>query len=75
MLVSRVEKNEGRSKVYNMSVASEHEYFANGILVHNCYDSLRYLLMSRLFKPELVKERKKEEKYKKKKETKSWMAY
>lgn len=39
------------------------------------YDATRYLLMSRLFKPELVKERKKEEKYKKKKENKSWMAY
>lgn len=34
----------GRSPVYNIPVGGEHEYFANGVLVHNCLDSLRYCL-------------------------------
>ena len=29
--------------VYNLTVEDAHEFFANGILVHNC-DSLRYAL-------------------------------
>jgi hypothetical protein len=33
----------GRHKVYNLSVALAEEYFANGVLVHNC----RYAMMSR----------------------------
>jgi hypothetical protein len=33
----------GRQKVYNLSVAQVEEYFANGVLVHNC----RYACMSR----------------------------
>ena len=33
----------GRQKVYNLSVAQAEEYFANGVLVHNC----RYAMMSR----------------------------
>ena len=36
----------GTEKVYNISVEGEPEYFANGVLVHNC-ESLRYGLMSR----------------------------
>ena len=36
----------GTEKIYNISVEEEPEYFANGILVHNC-ESLRYGLMSR----------------------------
>ena len=33
--------------VYNLSVAEQPEYFANGILVHNCHDMIRYYCMSR----------------------------
>lgn len=33
-------------QVYNMSVEGFHEYFANGILVSNSYDDMRYALMS-----------------------------
>jgi hypothetical protein len=33
-------------KVYNISVDGFHEYFANGILVHNSYDENRYVTMS-----------------------------
>jgi len=30
--------------VYNLDVEDAHEFFANGVLVHNCIDSLRYVL-------------------------------
>jgi phage terminase large subunit len=30
------------SKVYDLTVEGQHEYFANGVLVHNCMDSARY---------------------------------
>jgi len=29
-------------KVYDLTVIDEHEFFADGILVHNCIDALRY---------------------------------
>ena len=31
-------------KVYDLTVEGEHEFFANGVLVHNCWDALRYSL-------------------------------
>ena len=31
--------------VFDMTLESEHVYYANGILVHNCADSLRYAIM------------------------------
>ena len=31
-------------QVYDLTVAEQHEFFANGILVHNCIDSARYAL-------------------------------
>jgi hypothetical protein len=34
----------GKKDVYNLSVEDKPEYFANGILVHNCADCLRYVL-------------------------------
>jgi hypothetical protein len=33
----------GRADVYNLSVEGEPEFFANGVLVHNCPDAFRYL--------------------------------
>jgi hypothetical protein len=38
-------KKAGVETVYNLTVADCHEYFANGILVHNCYDETRYMLL------------------------------
>lgn len=35
----------GRADVYNLTVEGEPEFFANGVLVHNC-DALRYLLIN-----------------------------
>ena len=37
-------KNLGKKKVYDLTVEDAHEYFAEGILVHNCLDALRYAL-------------------------------
>ena len=35
----------GRADTYAIHVAEHHEYYANGILVKNCYDAARYALM------------------------------
>lgn len=36
-------KKENIEKVYDIEVEGMHEYFANGILVHNCIDGVRYV--------------------------------
>lgn len=41
----------GKADVYNLTVDEEHEYFANGFLVHNCYDAVAYGCMSRPWIP------------------------
>ncbi|MGV9141387.1 MAG: hypothetical protein ACOC1X_00455 [Promethearchaeota archaeon] len=33
-----------KGKVYDLMVQDQHEFFANGILVHNCIDSIFYAL-------------------------------
>lgn len=38
-------RTAGAQRVYNITVADQHEYFANGILVANC-DALRYAVMN-----------------------------
>jgi hypothetical protein len=30
--------------VYDLMIEEEHEYFANGVLVHNCIDPMRYCI-------------------------------
>ena len=37
----------GKSDVFNLHVEETHSFLANGIVAHNCYDSLRYFCMSR----------------------------
>ena len=37
-------------EVYDIMVEDTHEYFANGILVHNCIDAARYLALIKLGK-------------------------
>lgn len=39
--------NASREKVYNLTVETDNEYYANGVLVHNC-DSLQYIAMGLL---------------------------
>jgi hypothetical protein len=38
--------------VFDLTVDGPPEFFANGILVHNCNDSLRYALFSRFGGPD-----------------------
>lgn len=50
---------ENTAKVYDIQVADIHEYFANGILVHNCVDASRYYvlgcILGKILKPKNVK--------------------
>lgn len=32
------------ARVYDLTIEGQHEFFANGVLVHNCIDSIRYSL-------------------------------
>ena len=47
----------GKADVYNLTVDEEHEYFANGFLVHNCADAVIYACLSRPFTPMKAKKR------------------
>lgn len=40
------QRKDGLIDVYNLHVEHEHEYFVEGILVHNCLDSMRYALFT-----------------------------
>lgn len=42
-LVSIKSENQAPERVYDLEVDGVHEYFANGILVHNCLDGFRYI--------------------------------
>ena len=42
-----------KERVYDISVDTTHEYFANGLLVHNC-DALRYSIFSKLTIPKIT---------------------
>lgn len=44
--VRRIVKLDITAPVYNLSVEGAHEYYANGVLVHNC-DAWRYLTLHR----------------------------
>ena len=41
--IVNTQKDYGLKSVYNLTIKNEHEFFANGILVHNC-DGLVYLI-------------------------------
>ena len=47
--ISVVESYE--EQVYDIMVDNEHEYFANGVLVHNCIDAIRYIFRKLQTKP------------------------
>ena len=50
-----ITKSESYCEVYDLTIDGEHEYFANGVLVHNCIDASRYYvlgeLLGRILKP------------------------
>lgn len=62
--VKSVTKLDTRKDVYNLTVEDVHEFFANGILVHNCGDSLRMIFAEykTAFSTPLTEEEKIEEK-------------
>ena len=41
-------KNVSKENVFDIEVKDMHEYFANGILVHNCIDAIRYAVMQKI---------------------------
>ena len=49
--------------VYNLTVDEVPEYFANGILVHNCMDAIAYACLSRPFSPMRAKPPKRRDGY------------
>ena len=38
-------EDAGKEQVFDLEVAQQHEYFANGLLVHNCIDAIRYVIL------------------------------
>ena len=42
--VVALENLERAEDVYDLTIEKDHEYFANGLLVHNCLDAFRYIL-------------------------------
>lgn len=49
--VFSLENKNKKADVYNLTVEDEHEYFANGILVHNCTDAICYACLARPYTP------------------------
>ena len=47
VLHSIVINEEKTEEVFDLLVDGQHEYFANGILVYNCLDALRYALWTK----------------------------
>lgn len=45
MFVVSVSDSEACDRVYNLTVDGPPEFYANGILVHNCMDAARYLIV------------------------------
>lgn len=38
-------EDAGEAQVFDLEVAQQHEYYANGLLVHNCIDAIRYVIL------------------------------
>lgn len=49
-IVKVVVQEKGIEQVFDLMIENTHEYFANGILVHNCIDPMRYLATAKLSK-------------------------
>lgn len=51
-------KSESYCEVYDLTIEDMHEYFANGVLVHNCWDAVRYYIngkiLGKIVKPKNV---------------------
>ena len=49
--VAEIREEKTTADVYNLTVDEEHEYFANGFLVHNCMDACIYACLQRPWTP------------------------
>lgn len=38
-------EDAGEAQVFDLEVSGQHEYYANGLLVHNCIDAIRYVIL------------------------------
>lgn len=52
-----ITKLERPRRVYDIEVEEAHEYFANGILVHNCMDAIRYWCLCAVLGKVIIKEK------------------
>ena len=43
-IVKIVQHEQSEQEVYDLTIEDCHEYFANGILVHNCLDAAEYII-------------------------------
>lgn len=48
--------------VYDIEVEEAHEFFANGVLVHNCIDAIRYYVLAAILGKVVIKENRKSNK-------------
>jgi len=52
--VNKKQETGELKRVYDLMIKDNHEYLANGVLVHNCVDAMRYIAVMKLGKkPEL----------------------
>jgi hypothetical protein len=51
-LVQIAVETQDQEQVYDLMIDDCHEYFANGILVHNCIDAIRYYFQTNTFSPD-----------------------
>ena len=40
--------SEGYEETFDIEVEDAHEFFANGVLVHNCIDATRYVVLEKI---------------------------
>lgn len=52
-IVSIAIGKEYEDNVYDLMIEDCHEYFANGLLVHNCIDGLRYVFVDKYTQPDI----------------------
>ena len=66
---------EKKEPVFNLTVEGTHEYFANGVLVHNCTDALGYACLSRPWAPTVKRPPKKIDRWERHKHSKARSAW
>jgi hypothetical protein len=52
--IKKIEHSEYSGNLYNLHVENNESYYANGIIVHNCMDGLRYIITNVLGKAQMT---------------------